>query len=141
MRGGKLPPSVLHREEMRPAFGLHAMVYRVQRLAAGADESTIAQEIADWPFPGPYLLGSEGDGPRREFAPDREPRGGDRRRRRRSFDGEESERPVVPDASRNSALAAPSRAASSGDDEPLLDEEEAALAAFVAAMRSGRDEE
>lgn len=141
MRGGKLPPSTLHREEMRPAFGLHAMVYRVQRLAAGADEAAIAQEIAAWPFPGPYLLGGEGDGPRREFAPDREPRDGDRRRRRRSFEGEASERPSVTAAAHESTPAALNRAASSGDDEPLLDEEEAALAAFVAAMRSGRDEE
>ena len=141
LRGGKLPPSVLHRDEMRPAFGLHALVYRVQRLEAGVDEATIAKEIAAWPFPGPYLLGGDGDGPRREFAPDREPRGGDRRRRRRSFDGEESEPPAAPTAAREATIAPPSRAASSGDDEPLLYEEEAALAAFVAAMRSGRDEE
>ena len=135
LRGGKLPPSLLHREELRPALALHALVYRVERQAAGADDVTIERELAAWPFPGPFQLGVDAPSGRSEFAPERESRGTDRRRRRREPD-ESAPPPAQPRVS-----AVPSKASSSGDDEPLLDEEEAALAAFVAAMRSGRDDD
>jgi len=137
-RGAKLSPSVLHREELRPALALHALVYRVERQAAGADDATIDRELAAWPFPGPFLLSGEGSGGiagRSEFAPDRPPRSNDRRRRRRDSDD------AMPTPERFREPAPPEKAAACGDDEPLLDDEEAALAAFVAAMRSGRDED
>ncbi len=136
-RGGKLPP--IHRDEMRPAQGLHALVYKVQRLAMGISEAQIAEEIADWPLPGPYVLGEESDDARRDAAPERERKHSDRRRRRSSDDNEKERTAPIEAAVEESAPAA--RAANSGEYDQLLDEEEAALAAFVAAMRSGRDED
>ncbi|HNK45401.1 MAG TPA: polynucleotide adenylyltransferase PcnB [Pseudomonadota bacterium] len=140
-RGGKLPPSVLHREELRPALGLHALVYRCQRQAEGASDAAIDSEIAAWPLPGPFFLGA-GDSARSEFAPEREFRRDDRRRRSRRPEIDDlAPRPRLPEVSSPEAGVTNERAASSGDDEPLLDDEEAALAAFVAAMRSGRDDD
>jgi poly(A) polymerase len=139
LRGGKLPPSLLHRDELRPAQGLHALFYKVQRLAMGESEAAIAQEIAEWPLPGPYVLGEESEGSRRDFAPERERKHGDRRRRR-SFDEHEHDRPPAAEAVVEETTPA-ARTIPSGEYEQLHDEEEAALAAFVAAMRSGRDED
>ena len=142
-RGGKLSPTILHREEFRPALGLHALVYRCQRLAAGADPATIATEIAAWPIPGPIQLGTGTGTQRSEFAPDRDARREgrrDERRRRRARPGPSLD--LDDDAPEEaSADSAPARAATTSDDEPLLDDEEADLAAFVAAMRSGRDDD
>ncbi|HMY58697.1 MAG TPA: hypothetical protein PK472_10600, partial [Pseudomonadota bacterium] len=61
-------------------------------------------------------------------------------RRRRSFDEHEHDRPPAAEAVVEETTPA-ARTIPSGEYEQLHDEEEAALAAFVAAMRSGRDED
>ena len=89
----------MHREELRPALGLHALVYRCQRQAEGASDAAIDSEIAAWPLPGPFFLGAR-DSARSEFAPEREFRRDDRRRRSRRPEIDDLEpRPRLPEVS------------------------------------------
>lgn len=120
VRGGRLPAGLFERAELRPAFGLHALLFRASRRLAGATEAEIETEMSSWPFATAISLGGEAAETTGRTDKGRRP---SRRPRSRPYD--ETDR----------WLAMEGAGSSHPDRDAEEDAEEAALAAFVAAMQ------
>jgi hypothetical protein len=131
-KGGRLPAGLQQREGFFEALALHALLYRVSRLAEGVPTAQIEEELTAWPLPRTSLLGTR-DSDDSAGAPSERGRGseadsadrpGGRRRRRRSSSEE-------PASAESAAVHAPRPPLD--DDEPVPDED-AVIAAFTAAL-------